>query len=163
MAQAQRQEEETSAYQVAANGVHNGDVCSMVVRDMDNNTDIDTLDNVAGNLVYTRVHTVFFFDAQWLESFVTYIVFSTIMMHLTIFLPTSSASVRSSALSLVSPVALSGHCPHRRLTSVLPEVREFIRDAKPRTNTTREGERGAPSEDHTTPPSARNASSGSVC
>ena len=45
---AQAQEEETSAYRVAANGVHNGEVCRIVVRGMDNNTDIDTLDkNVA--------------------------------------------------------------------------------------------------------------------
>ena len=39
---------------------------------------------------------------------------------------------------------------------ILPEVREFIRDTKPRTNTTGWA-RGAPSEDYTAPPSARNA------
>lgn len=73
---------ETSAYRIARDGVETGDViCRMVVRDLSG----DSLGNLAG--IYTRVYTVFFFEAPWLETFCTYIVFSTLMVHLTIFLP----------------------------------------------------------------------------
>ena len=73
---------ETSAYRIAEAGVETGDViCRMVVRDLT----ADTPGNFSG--IYTRVYPVFFFEAKWAENFATYIVFSTIMMHLTVFLP----------------------------------------------------------------------------
>ena len=73
---------ETSEYRIPATGIDTGDViCRMVVRDLTENT----LGNLSG--IYTRVYTVFVFEALWLENFAKYIVLSTIMMHLTIFLP----------------------------------------------------------------------------
>ena len=50
----------------------------------------------------------------------------------------------------------------RPLTPFLPEVREFIRDTRPTNKHDTGWAEGAPSEDYTTPPSARNASSGRI-
>ena len=90
---------ETSAYRIAEAGVETGDViCRMVVRDLT----ADTPGNFSG--IYTRVYPVFFFEAKWAENFATYIVFSTIMMHLTVFpLCPSWTSPRLSAQSSPSP------------------------------------------------------------
>jgi len=90
---------ETSEYRISATGIDTGDViCRMVVRDLTENT----LGNLAG--IYTRVYTVFVFEAKWLENFAKYIVLSTIMMHLTIFLPKIKLA---STVSTVLAVALT--------------------------------------------------------
>ena len=59
---------ETSENRISDTGIDTGDViCRMVVRDLTENT----LGNLAG--IYTRVYTVFVFEAKWLENFAEYI------------------------------------------------------------------------------------------
>ena len=90
---------ETSEYRISPDGIDTGDViCRMVVRDLTENT----LGNLSG--IYTRVYTVFVFEALWLENFSKYIVLPTIMMHLTVFLPKVKLA---STVSTVLAVALT--------------------------------------------------------
>ena len=104
---------ETSAYRIDKDGIKNGDViCRMVVRDLT----AKTLGNFSG--IYTRVYTVFFFEAKWVENFATYIVFSTIMMHLTVFLPKLDLA---SLVGTVLAVALT----EVALLFVMPPTDEF--------------------------------------
>ena len=104
---------ETSAYRIAPNGIETGDViCRMVVRDLTG----DSLGNLSG--IYTRIYTVFFFEAPWVENFVNYCVFSTLMLHLTIFLPRLDLA---SLIGTVLAVALT----EVALLFVMPVTDEF--------------------------------------
>ena len=73
----------TSAYRIAKVPAKNGEkaaddvACRMVVRQL-----VGDSANI-----YPRIYTAMFFMTPWLENFATFIIFSTIMLHLTMFLP----------------------------------------------------------------------------
>lgn len=89
----------TSAYRIAPDGVETGDViCRMVVRDLTS----ESLGNLSG--VYTRVYTILFFEASWIEDTVKYIIVSLLLLNLTLFLPAMEVA---DLIAIVLAIALT--------------------------------------------------------
>lgn len=73
---------ETSEFHIQPDGIEKGDVvCRMVVRDLSG----DSLGNLSG--IYTRVYTVFFFESEWAEDLLKYLLTSMLLVYMTVFLP----------------------------------------------------------------------------